>query len=280
MPARTLEADIDRLYQLPLDEFTAARNALAKQAGGESARIRGLEKPSVPAWAVNQLYWQDRAAWDTLIAAAENARKVNRAVLAGKGGDVRAANAVHDEAVEAAFKATLALLARSSHPATDATRQTLATTLRALPGADRAGRLTKPMQPVGFEALAGLAVGSGPKRQPAAAKPEPARHETRDRDAAAARERTRQKQAEATAARELKDAEAAVRHEEFEQARLDREVRRAQTAVEKAQEMATRAKADLARAEHDLDEANAAKDAAAARARKAREVLARAKSRT
>src|SRR5215471_13222630 len=109
MPSRILDDEIGRLYRLGLDEFTSARNALAKQSGGDAARVRELKKPSVPAWAVNQLYWRDRPTWDALIAGAENARNVNRAVLAGKNGDVRAANAVHDEAIEAAFKATLAL---------------------------------------------------------------------------------------------------------------------------------------------------------------------------
>src|SRR5579872_3059426 len=71
MPSRLLEAEIDRLYQLPLDEFTEARNAVAKDAGGEAGRVRALGKPSVPAWIVNQLYWRDRPTWDALIAAAE-----------------------------------------------------------------------------------------------------------------------------------------------------------------------------------------------------------------
>ena len=62
-------------------------------------RVRALAKPSVPAWAVNQLYWRDRRTWDALAAAADNARVVNRAVLAGRSGDVRAANQVHEEAV-------------------------------------------------------------------------------------------------------------------------------------------------------------------------------------
>ena len=33
MASPSLDTEIDRLYQLPLDEFTAARNALAKEAG-------------------------------------------------------------------------------------------------------------------------------------------------------------------------------------------------------------------------------------------------------
>lgn len=268
MPSRLLDAEIDRLYQLPLDAFTAARNALAKQAGGDAGRVRALAKPSVPAWIVNQLYWHDRKAWDALISAAGNARDVNRAVLAGKNGDVRAANAVHDEAVEAAFKAALARLGASGHPATDATRQAIATTLRALPADEPPGRLTKPIQPIGFGALAGVTVAAGP-RKPEPKTPEPA-HDPRN-----AREHTLKRQAETTAARALKDAETAVRRGEFEHARLDRETRRAEVTLAKARETVERANADLDRAERDLHSAETASRAAADRARKAQEALAR-----
>ena len=51
-----LQADLDRLYSLPLDEFTAARNEIAKNADGNDAKaIKSLKKPSVGAWAINQL---------------------------------------------------------------------------------------------------------------------------------------------------------------------------------------------------------------------------------
>jgi hypothetical protein len=51
-----LQAELDRLYSLPLDEFTAARNEIAKNADGDDAKaIRALKKPSVGAWAINQL---------------------------------------------------------------------------------------------------------------------------------------------------------------------------------------------------------------------------------
>jgi hypothetical protein len=62
-------AEIDRLYQLPLGEFTPARNALAKELGKTDARIKNLQKPNVPAWAVNQLYWRERPLYDRLIKA-------------------------------------------------------------------------------------------------------------------------------------------------------------------------------------------------------------------
>ena len=55
--ARAQKADspLDRLYQLPLSEFVSARNALAKESGTDSAEIRSLPKPSLPAWAVKVL---------------------------------------------------------------------------------------------------------------------------------------------------------------------------------------------------------------------------------
>jgi len=281
MPSRTLDAEIDRLYQLPLEEFTSARNALAKQAGREGTRVRALAKPSVPAWVVNQLYWQERPVWDALISAADNARKVNRAVLGGRSGDIRAANAVHDEAVDAAFKAALGLLERSGHPATDATRQAVVTTLRALPGEESPGRLAKPIQPVGFEALSGIAVARGSRNEESPKKAALAHRRDSDRDsAAAAKERTRQKQAEAAAARELREAETTARREEFEKARLERDARRAEAAVEKAREAVARAKADLDSAERDAREALSASRAASERARKAHETLARIRHRT
>jgi hypothetical protein len=48
------------LYGLPPEEFTAARNALANRLRedgdkAEAKRVRGLKKPSLPAWTVNQL---------------------------------------------------------------------------------------------------------------------------------------------------------------------------------------------------------------------------------
>ena len=66
--------DIDSLYQLPFGEFTSARNELAKKSGKAGADIKALEKPSVPAWGVNQLYWRERRTYEKLIRASERVR--------------------------------------------------------------------------------------------------------------------------------------------------------------------------------------------------------------
>ena len=218
-----------------------------------AARVRALQKPSVAAWAVNQLYWQKRDVWDALIAAAESARRAHKAVLSGRSGDVRASSEVHEESVEAALKATLALLQSSGHPVTDATRQQIATTVRALPGNEAPGRLTQPLQPGGFEMLAGVALTGGARRYtPAPKAVRPPKEEALPRTKHDAKALTRARAAAASAARALREAEQAVRREEFEIARTTREEKRASEAVGKAREALTRAEADLKNAEREL----------------------------
>src|SRR5688572_16322677 len=97
-------ADIDALFQLPLSEFTAARNALAarlKKAGKaqEAAQIKSLAKPSMTAWAVNQLYWEHRDVFDILISAGRRLGREQAAQLSGKAADVRGALAQRKDAI-------------------------------------------------------------------------------------------------------------------------------------------------------------------------------------
>ncbi|HET7695231.1 MAG TPA: hypothetical protein VFK57_05935 [Vicinamibacterales bacterium] len=282
MASRGLESEIDRLYQLPPSEFTAARNALAKRAGGsDAARIRALARPPITAWAVNQLYWQHGDVWNDLIAAAENARKAHRAVLAGRSGDVRAAGKVHEEAVERALKTTLTLLAAADHPATDATRHAVATTLRALPGDEPPGRLTHALQPAGFELLSGLPIAPGPPRPQRPAPEKPAAREAGAAPAPKvdAKALTKAKHDAASAARALREAETAARREEFETARTEREEKRAADVVERAREALARAEQELDSAETAARQAVQARKAAAKRAAEAQDALAEARRR-
>ncbi len=51
---------LDALYELPLEEFTAARNSLAKRLRDEgvattAAEVAALKKPNLAAWAINQV---------------------------------------------------------------------------------------------------------------------------------------------------------------------------------------------------------------------------------
>src|SRR5437870_10710665 len=65
--------DVDALFKLPLMQFTLARNGLAgrlKKMGrsDEAQEVKSLTKPSISAWAVNQLYWRHRDLFERLIA--------------------------------------------------------------------------------------------------------------------------------------------------------------------------------------------------------------------
>ncbi|MBM3818718.1 MAG: hypothetical protein FJW14_06835 [Acidimicrobiia bacterium] len=170
MPAPV--SDVDGLFQLPLDEFTAARNALAaqlKKAGrGEDAdRIKGLPKPSVPAWTVNQLYWKHRKPFERLLAAGEKFRNAQAAQLAGKKGDLREPLDARRNALNELTKLGGTVLKSGGHnPGPDMMRRVM-TTLEALatygthPDAPPAGRLTDDVDPPGFEAVAALIPHAG-----------------------------------------------------------------------------------------------------------------------
>ncbi len=283
MPSRPLDAGIDRLYQLPLDEFTAARHDLARDAGPDAAEIRKLQKPPAAAWAINQLYWQRRSAYDALINAADRVRSTHAALLSGKKVDVRDVGQAHEAALDVALKATLAILQGVGQPATDATRQAIATTLRALPAADAPGRLTRTLQPGGFEMLAGLPVKGGqaaarpaasiarsPAPPAAGASPSP-----KGRDKAIARA----KEAVMLATRALRNAEQNARREEFEVARASREADRAGERVAEAHKGLEAAQDAVDKAERAAAAAGKKKDVAARRAGEAEEAVAAARSR-
>ena len=97
----TIERELDLLFQAPFAEFVGTRNALAtrlKKEGrdAESARVRGLAKPSYTAWLVNQLYWGARRELEAFLKAADRVRAADKAALEGKrpgGGD--AAHGTH-----------------------------------------------------------------------------------------------------------------------------------------------------------------------------------------
>ncbi len=156
-----LAEDVDALYKLPLAEFTAARNALAKRAGADGANIKTLEKPTAPAWAVNQLYWRRRKTFDKLLAAKGRLHTAHAARLGGKKADVEAAEAGHRAALREAADEIREILQESGDAATPATSAAVAETLQGLPGAEPPGRLTRPLKPQGFEVLSSLLQSAG-----------------------------------------------------------------------------------------------------------------------
>jgi hypothetical protein len=282
MASTGIDRDIDELYQLPLDEFTAARNALAKRAGGSNAAgIKALQKPPIAAWAVNQLYWQKRDIYDKLIETAETMRAAHANVLSGKRADLRSAGKEHEDALEDAIRQTVKLMQAGGHPVTDATRQAVATTLRGLP-AETPGRLSRVLQPGGFEMLAGIPVKAGAKPAPKTAAPAPAPVARKAEEKGVGpdpKALARTREAVESTSRAVKIAEQAARREEFEAARTAREAEKSARAVTSAEEEVEAAKHALDEARKEAAAAEKRRDTAARRAAEAEAAVDTARSR-
>lgn len=246
-------ADIDALFQLPLAEYTAARNALAaslKAAGrtADAAAVKALPKPSLSAWTVNQLCWQHRVAFNQLMVAGTQLRKAHASKLAGGKGDLYAASKAHAAALAELATQAASVLRDGGHTPTPALTHRIATTLEALASLARHsrgpdGRLTRDIDPSGFEALALLVPrqrsdtrGTGqsrviPFRQRAARS-----HPKKGGPAGTRREdeATRNARREA-AATKLRDAEHAVREARKAAARAEATLRTAATHVKVAE---------------------------------------------
>jgi hypothetical protein len=163
-----LESKIDDLYKGPLEEFVAARAALAKiVAGNEAKQVKALKKPTVVPWAVNQMYWHARPVYDRLAASGEKLRDAQIAALKGKASDVRKATEAHRKAMGEAVAEALRLASGAGvHPGADELTRTLEAVSLARDRAEQPGRLTKALRPAGFEALAGVPVKAVPRAQP------------------------------------------------------------------------------------------------------------------
>jgi len=194
--ASNVEDDVDALFRLPLAEFTGARNALAAQLtksgrGDDAARVKALAKPSVSAWAVNQLYWNHREAFDQLIASGERFHKAQTSRSAGKVADIRQALDGRRESLAQLSDLATTLLRDAGHNPAPDTIHRITTTLEGISAyasrsdAPRPGRLTADVDPPGFE-LFGSSIPSGMRLvPPAAAAPTSAKRKQTDQPATA-----------------------------------------------------------------------------------------------
>jgi hypothetical protein len=242
---------IDDLYKKPLDEFVAARNALAKtRSGDEAAHIKRLAKPTAVPWAINQVYWHDRATYDQLLDRGKQLRTAQLAALRGRAADVQAATDAHRKALAAAAKsaARFAERARSRPNLEHANLDQLMRTLEALSLAaeppEPHGRLTHVLAPAGFEALAGVSPAA--RSIPHASLPGGAGHgRTANADEA-------RRAAEAVAARRARDAERLAARKARDQ---EVAASRARAALERARAAEIRARTAWERARQDVEAA-------------------------
>jgi hypothetical protein len=282
----SLDEELDRLYGMPPDEFVGARDALAKELRTEGRRddaatVKALRRPSVAAWAVNQIGRRHPSQVDALLEAGVELRKAQRRALSGVAGagGLREAGETRRKAVRELVGHAQAILSEAGHVSTatlDAVQGTLeaASVDEEAGRAVREGRLTKEFPtPAGFGTVEGLSLVEAPPSQPSApvrGRGKPAREPDRRRDAAARRSELR-------AAVQLARAEARDRERAADRARKDA-ARVGQAAVEAAEqaERAQHAAEDSRRRARDL--AAAARHAASDASRAEREAVRAAKA--
>ena len=222
------EGELDRLYQLPLNEFTSARDELVKQLRAQGERekaqeIKALRKPTAAVWLVNQLARERQLDVQRLLKAGESLTKSQAQAAAGKSSFPEARRD-EQRALDQLAKAASEIAEREGigSPAVGKATETLRAASLTAEGREhlRRGRLTEELEPPGFEALTGLDLGQKPKKKP------PRRDDGAEKRRAVkeARERVRQLRAEerelAAAARSA--ARAAERAEAEAQAMSDR----------------------------------------------------------
>ena len=232
-----LDSDIDRLYQGPLDAFIDARNALAKAS--KVAAVKALVKPSLPAWAVNQLHWHQRGLVDRLLAASEAVRAEHQRSLAGEKAAIAGAEQTHREVLREAVAAAKDVLTAGGHALTPGTLDAVRDTLSALPSPEANGRLTRPLTPRGLDALAGLVLAARPGPIAAPGAPAPRPPATPAAKPPAADDDTARK-------RQAREAEKAAREREARRKTADAALAKARQALAQADEAVERAERDLA----------------------------------
>ncbi|HEV3475633.1 MAG TPA: hypothetical protein VG602_09755 [Actinomycetota bacterium] len=238
------DEDLDRLYGLPLEEFTAGRDRLAAELSERddrtaAVRVKKLRRPTLPAWIVNQLVRSHRSEIDELLSLGQEVRAAQRAALSGgRTQGMREITVRRRRALDRLLDLAEELLAQAGHATSRSTLDRIGDTLMAATvdegAADnvRAGRLERELSaPSGFEAAAAIpdVAEIGPKQQQRA------------------RERARKAKEEARKAEEsAREADREARRLEQEADRIredaERARRRADQAAERARALGEKAK--------------------------------------
>jgi len=262
------------LYGLALEEFTPARDALAKElkAAGrkdEAAEVKSLRKPSVAAWALNRAARDHPDAVERLRAAGADLRAAQEEALSGDAGRLReAGRALADEVARVAGLAAEALRG-ADRPASAAQQEKIVATLRTAAVDDEAGDalargvLVEELESTGFSLLGSDGSFAAPSRPSARTQPSAGRdHKTlpgAERPAKTPKASQEALEAVEAARRELRrcDAEA-----DMAATRARRRAERAETAAKRAAEAQREADQARAEAEEAAGEAEAARRAA------------------
>ena len=227
------DSQIDRLYGLPLDEFVAQRDALAKSLRTDhreaAAAVKALRKPTAGAWALNQAVRRRQKETQALLAAGERLRAAHATLLSGGGRDELRAAMDDQRTLAAALADCAEAIASETGKSGPALKERVRSTLHAAALDPEVreqlarGRLVREREAVG---LGGAFGESGPI--PAAArpavrpKPERGKAERAEAERLLAEARAGREQAEAAQTEASEQVEAA-RATLSEAERLERE---------------------------------------------------------
>ncbi len=278
---------MDELYGLALDRFIPERAALVRalrSAGqrDQAATVAAARKPSVAAWAVNQLVRTRGDELDELLSAGDSLSEAQQGVLAATADarDLRAAAERERAAVAGLVATARGLLDSGGHELSAATLERVSDTLHAAAVDDEARRqvvagcLVRELRHAGLGAGLGGAFAPAPARARApahdASAPEARGGGQDGADAEARREAKARHEAEASERREREAARRQARATERDAAR---ELDRAQRAVHAAQERQAGAAEALRQADAGVADAESGLKAAQAAHRQAAEAL-------
>ncbi len=251
------------------------RNAGERERAGEVAALR---KPSVAAWAVNQLVRTQRQPVADLLEAGDALRAAQDDVLAGRGDaqSLRAAVAHERAAVDALTDAARGLLSSEGNELSETIIERVSDTLHAAALDDEArsqvseGRLERELRHVGLGGFGALGAAPPAPRAEKRAPKRSAAKETGADEKKKARERERTAREEAKVREEARrEARATEREAKRRQERAERAANLARERRDKAAEALREAEAGLEAAEAQLQDAVAAVSAAEAVSRNA-----------
>ena len=270
---------VEALFRLPLSEFTGARNAVAAQLkkngqSDQAADVKALGKPSVSAWAVNQLYWNHRESFDKLLASGERFHKAQSSRSGAKVADMRTALDARRDALTKLSDLAAQVLRGAGHNPSPDTIHRITTTLEGISAyasrddGPHLGRLTHDVDPPGFESFGSFVpvkqeagarrqeAGAGGRRQGKDARS--TRHA--DADDRKSREADNLKLAAAKASlqdakKSLMEAQARVRSLEAAKTRAQADLKQAEERVTETTKRARSVEADLKEAVNEVKDA-------------------------
>jgi hypothetical protein len=233
----TLDEATDELYAADLDSFVAERKRLASElkASGDdeaAAQLAKLKKPTVAAWALNQLARRRRRDVDLLLDAGHRLRQAQEGVV---GGAERASFEKAQKAQRDALRRLIQQASQLVGGASPAVRSQISGSLRAAAVSEEGrellarGRFTAPLAAEGFDVFAAFPPSSG--------------------------ERPRKRAAAQKAGEELRKARARVRELEREVRDAERRADKLKAEWQESESAAESARAELAATQRELKQA-------------------------